>query len=301
MKCKEIQCKSALHKINSPYLPFHWDLNIYRGCSHGCKYCYALYSHNYLQDSHCEGYFRDIVVKSNIVEQLERQLQKASWKREAINIGGVTDSYQPIEKHYQLMPEVLRLLIKYKTPCIISTKSDLILRDYDLIMKLSQVADVNIAATITCFEEKLQQIIEPGASSTGRRLEVLKAFAGENIVTGMHIMPIIPYLTDSRENLEPLYKAAKDMGISYVLPGLLNLRGPTRVYFFDFVKQTFPLIYQQLFLLYQNKELWKEYRKSIYSMVHELDMKYQVKYAGRKMLQRKEKKTEIQYEQISLF
>lgn len=301
MKCKEIQCKSALHKINSPYLPFHWDLNIYRGCSHGCKYCYALYSHNYLRDSHCDSYFQDIVVKVNIVEQLERQLQKTSWKREAINIGGVTDSYQPIEKCYQLMPEVLKLLIKYKTPCIISTKSDLILRDYDLIMRLAQVADVNIASTVTCFDENLQKIIEPRASSTGRRLEVLKAFAGKNIVTGMHIMPIIPYLTDSRENLTSLYGAAKEIGISYVLPGLLNLKGPTRVYFFDFVRQTFPPIYQQLFLLYQNKELWQKYRKSIYSMVHELDAKYNLKYTGRKMLQKKTNQAEICYEQTALF
>lgn len=301
MKCKEIQCKSACHKINSPYLPFHWDLNIYRGCSHGCKYCYALYSHKYLQEYQCDSYFQDIVVKVNIVEQLERQLQKASWKQEAINIGGVTDSYQPIEKQYQLMPEVLKLLIKYKTPCIISTKSDLILRDYDLIMQLAQVADVNIASTITCFDETLQKKIEPGASPTRWRLEVLKAFAVEPIVTGMHVMPIIPYLTDNRENLASLYQAAKEIGVSYVLPGLLNLRGPTKVYFFDFIRQSFPHIYQQLFQLYGDKEQWRAYRQSIYSMVHELDAKGQMRYTGKKMLQRKEKKTETQYEQISLF
>ncbi len=301
MKCKEILCKSALHKINSPYLPFHWDLNIYRGCRHGCKYCYALYSHKYLQEYQCNSYFQDIVVKTNIVEQLERQLQKASWKQEAINIGGVTDSYQPIENHYQLMPEILKLLIKYKTPCIISTKSDLILRDYDLIMRLAQVADVNIASTITCADEKLQKIIEPGASSTDRRLEVLKAFAVEPIVTGMHIMPIIPYLTDNKENLAWLYAAAKRMGVSYVLPGLLNLKGPTRVYFFDFIRQDFPKIYPQLFGLYQNKEQWQEYRKSIYSMVRELDAKGEMRYTGRKMLQRKAKKAEVCYEQTSLF
>ncbi len=301
MGCKEIQCKSALHKINSPYLPFHWDLNVYRGCSHGCKYCYALYSHKYLQEYQCGSYFQDIVVKTNIVEQLERQLQKASWKREAVNLGGVTDSYQPIEKEYGLMPEILKLLIKYKTSCIISTKSDLILRDYDLFLKLAEVADVNIAATITCFDESLQKKIEPGAVSTRRRLEVLKAFAAENIVTGMHIMPIIPYLTDSRENLQSLYDAAREMGASYVLPSLLNLKGPTKIYFFDFIRETFPAVYQRLFHLYQDKEQWKHYRESTYGMVRQLDPKNSLRYRGAKMLQRRKENSVEQYKQISLF
>ncbi|OJT81281.1 radical SAM protein, partial [Clostridioides difficile] len=86
-----------------------WDLNIYRGCEHGCKYCYAIYSHKYINSN---NYFEEIYVKTNIVEKLERQLKSSKWKKEVINIGGVTDSYQPIEADYKIMPEILNLLIK---------------------------------------------------------------------------------------------------------------------------------------------------------------------------------------------
>lgn len=109
---KEMTCTIAYNK--------RWDLNIYCGCEHGCKYCYAMYSHDYLGS---EEYFKDIYVKTNIVERLEEQLRSYSWKREVVNIGGVTDSYQPLEAEYKTMPEILKLMIKYRTPCIISTKS----------------------------------------------------------------------------------------------------------------------------------------------------------------------------------
>ena len=135
----EIESKTALNKLNRKR-PYGWDLNIYRGCEHNCRYCFAMYSHDYLGNN---NYFEDIYIKKNIVELLEIELSKKSWKREVINIGGVTDSYQPLEERYKLMPEILKLLIKYKTPCIISTKSDLILRDYDLIDKLSKITYVN--------------------------------------------------------------------------------------------------------------------------------------------------------------
>ena len=112
MPIKEMTCESALNKLKRK-VPFGWDLNIYRGCSHACNYCYAIYSHQYLNS---DGFYDDIFVKTNIVEQLEKELSSPSWKREVINIGGVTDSYQRAEETYQFMPRILKLLIKYKTP-----------------------------------------------------------------------------------------------------------------------------------------------------------------------------------------
>ncbi|WP_373276630.1 SPL family radical SAM protein, partial [Clostridioides difficile] len=132
---------------------------------HGCKYCYAIYSHKYINSN---NYFEEIYVKTNIVEKLERQLKSSKWKKEVINIGGVTDSYQPIEADYKIMPEILNLLIKYKTPAIISTKSDLILRDYDLIDKLSRITYINVASTITTVNEDTQRLIEPNGVDSMR-------------------------------------------------------------------------------------------------------------------------------------
>ena len=139
MEYIELDSKSALNKLKRR-IPYSYDLNIYRGCEHGCKYCYAIYSHDYLNDN---NFFDKVYYKKNILEHLEKELSSPNWKREIVNIGGVTDSYQSIEEKLEIMPEVLKLMIKYKTPVIISTKSDLILKDIDLIDKLSRITYVN--------------------------------------------------------------------------------------------------------------------------------------------------------------
>ncbi len=113
------------------------------------------------------------------------------------NIGGVTDSYQPIEREMKIMPEILKLMIKYKTPIIISTKSDLILRDIALIKELADITYVNVAFTITTMDEQLREKLEPNASPSLKRFEALQQFKKTNASLGVHIMPIIPYLTDT--------------------------------------------------------------------------------------------------------
>lgn len=206
LKYTEISCETAMNKLKRR-MPYSWDLNIYRGCEHGCKYCYAMYSNEYLDS---EDYFGDIFVKTNIVEQLEKQLSSPKWKREIVNIGGVTDSYQTAEEHYRLMPDILKLLIKYKTPAIISTKSDLILRDYDLIDELSKITYINVAATITTMDESIRKLIEPGGVEAAKCFNMLKTFRKTNASVGLHVMPIIPYLTDSFENFDLLFSMAQD-------------------------------------------------------------------------------------------
>ncbi|HEX3076021.1 MAG TPA: radical SAM protein [Lachnospiraceae bacterium] len=292
---KEITCETACNKLKRK-IPFSWDLNIYRGCEHGCKYCYAMYSHQYMES---DLYFEDIYVKTNIVERLEEQLSRSSWKREVVNIGGVTDSYQPIEEKYKLMPDILRLMIKYRTPCIISTKSDLILRDFDLIDELSSITYVNVAATITCMEESIREKIEPGGVESRRRFAMLKEFSKTNASRGLHFMPIIPYLTDTRENVEALYSAAAESNISYVLPGVLYLRGKTRQVFFEFIRREYPNIYEPLQTLYKTGSAGKEYKGILYRMVNELKAKYNL--SGSYSNPMKEKIEKEEYTQISLF
>lgn len=292
---KEMTCSSSCSKLKRKF-PFSWDLNIYRGCEHGCKYCYAMYSHQYLGS---EQYFSDIYIKTNIVEQLEKQLFSPSWKREVINIGGVTDSYQPIEAQYKLMPDILRLMIKYKTPCIISTKSDLILRDYDLIAELSEITYVNVAATITCMDEDIRKKIEPGGAESLSRFAMLKEFAKTNASTGLHFMPIIPYLTDKRENVDSLYSHAHDSHVDYVLPGVLYLRGKTRQSFFDFIQAEYPDLYEPLQSLYKSGGAGKEYKDTLYSMVNEIKTKYNLSSSYSSPM--KEKLKQSENEQLSLF
>lgn len=267
---KEITCSSALNKLKRN-IPYKWDLNIYRGCKHGCKYCFAMYSHKYLED---ENYFDSIYVKTNIVENLEKELRSRTWKREVVNIGGVTDNYQPAEAEYNLMPDILRLLIKYRTPAIISTKSDLILRDYDLIDQLSRITYINIAATITAMDEETRKLIEPNGSPSMKRFDMLREFRKTNASIGVHVMPIIPFITDNQENLEALFYNAKDINADYLLPGTLYLRGNTRKYFFDFIGSQYPEYFENLKQLYKTGSAGKEYKDQLYKMVNQLRFKY---------------------------
>ncbi|MDY3619349.1 SPL family radical SAM protein [Agathobaculum sp.] len=270
MTPREITCAAAFRRVSGRF-PYHWDLNPYRGCAHRCQYCFAVYSHRYLDSS---AFYDEIFVKTNIVEQLERQLSRPDWPSEVVNIGGVTDSYQPLEATYRLMPDILRLFIKYQTPCIISTKSDLILRDFDLIDELSRITFVNIASTVTTVDERVRQRLEPGGVPSQRRLAMLKAFSKTNCATGMHAMPIVPYLTDSPENLEGLCAGASDAHVDYLLTGAMYLRGNTRNVFFDFIKRDYPTLYAPLSALYRKGALDKTYKAQLYQTVGRLRAKY---------------------------
>lgn len=261
-----ITCSTALNELKRK-TPYGWDLNIYKGCSHGCQYCYAMGTHGF---NGLSDFSNNISVKTNIVDALEKQLRSSNWKREIINIGGVTDSYQPAEAKFKLMPEVLKLMIKYKTPGIISTKSDLVLRDYDLIDELSQITYINVAATVTTLDEEIRKKIEPGAASSRARFEMLKAFRKTNASVGHHLMPIIPTLTDDSETLRALFEAGQDAGIDYVLPGALYLRGVTRPAFLDFIKISYPEKYHALWDLYKKGGAPKEYKDELYGRLNPL-------------------------------
>lgn len=270
--CIEMHCESALNRLKRK-IPYGWDLNIYRGCSHACRYCYAIDSHRFLNS---DGFFDEIHVKTNIVEQLERELSSPGWKREVINIGGVTDSYQQAEESYQFMPQILRLLIKYKTPAIISTKSTLVLRDFDLIDELSHITYINIAATVTTLDEELRKKIEPGGAPSADRFAMLGEFRKTNASVGLHVMPIIPFLTDGVENLEALCANARSTAVHYLLPGTLYLRGETRKVFFEFIQKSFPELYPRLQALYQTGGADKAYKDRLYLLVNQLRTKYNI-------------------------
>lgn len=270
-----VRCKTAANRVKGRF-PYKWDLNIYRGCEHGCRYCFALYTHKYMENQRVGCFFITIYKKDNIAEQLERQLASPAWKGEVINLGGVTDNYQPWEAENGLMKEVLEVLIKYRNPCIISTKSDLILRDYELIDRLSRLTYVNIASTITCVDEKLAAELEPGAASPGRRFAMLKEFAKTNASTGVHSMPLIPYLTDDVDNLEGLYQGAVSCDARYLLPGYLNLKGPTRNAFFDYLFKCRPHLLEQINRLFTVKNAYKEYRIPKYQKIRQIAEKYKM-------------------------
>lgn len=268
-----IQCKSAIRKVRGG-MPYRHDVNIYRGCEHGCLYCYALYSHDYLDD---EKFYDHIYYKENIVDVLEKEISKKSWNKDIINFGSVSDSYQPCEKELCLMREVLKLMIRYQNPINISTKSTLILRDLDLLAELSKVAAVNITCSVTCADETIQKIIEPHASTSLERMKVLQIIKQKtNASVGILMMPIIPYITDSYENMEAIYQLAKQIGLDYVVPGTLYLRGKTKPYFLNSIRQYDENLYWKLKQLYPKGSCLKEYKIDIYKRLKTIRKEYQL-------------------------
>ncbi|WP_440945737.1 radical SAM protein [Methanosarcina sp. T3] len=284
---EEIQVKNALNKIKETSrlkLPFRWDLNLYRGCEHGCNYCYAIYSHSYLEKAEkpaCSveensDFFQKVYVKANIAEALEKQLGARSWKKEIINIGGVCDSYQPVEARYGLMREVLGLMIEHKNPVTISTKSDLILRDFDLLEELAELTYVNVAVTVTTMDKTLSSLLEPLASSPEKRFSVLRTFKDTAATTGLHMMPVLPFLTDSPENLEQILSLAAECKVDYALPGVLYLRGETRKHFFNFLARNFPEFSAPYHRLYAKGGADSSYKAELYGSLRTLMEKYRL-------------------------
>ncbi len=279
-------------------MPYKWDLNIYRGCSHRCVYCYARYSHEFIGGN----FFDDIYVKTNIVESLEKVISSKKWKKDVINIGSVCDSYQHIEKKYKIMPEILKLLIKYKSPAVISTKSDLILRDIDLINKLSENTYINIALSINCCDDNIIKITESGASSIKNRFNVIKEIKKTNASVGVHIMPVLPFITDSKYQIEELFSAIKSVNADYIIIDSLNLKGSTKIEYLNFIKNKYPNLFEKYLNLYKNGNIDLKYKKNLYLTINELKQKYNISTDYINIM--KNKLSEFSYEtgeQLSLF
>ena len=300
----------ALHKLNKKGLPYQYDLNIYRSCSHGCKYCYALKSQQYLSELGTED---DIFVKTNILEALERELAAPGWQKEIINIGGVCDSYQAAEATYQLMPEVLRLMVKYKNPVIISTKSSLILRDLELIDELASYTYVNIPVCITAVNPQISAKVEPGAALPEERFRTICEIGKTRAYTGFHVMPILPFLADDAETLDTLAWWAHEAKASYMLTGVLYLTGGIRKRYLSFIADEFPEYYEAYVQLYPKGSASPEYKNQVHTLFNQMKEQYQINTSYAKFLPKKpqtksagkrrstSKKAQNESQEISLF
>ena len=268
---KEMQCRSALHFHNSKWLPYRYDINVYRGCSHRCIYCYAQYSHEYIDGG---NFFGDIYAKTNIADVLKSEL--AAFVPEPVNLGGVCDSYQHAERDLKLTRGVLEQLAKHNVPIVFSTKSTLVLRDIDLLKEMN----ARVAFTVTTMDETVAKLIEPGAPPPKQRIAAAAELRENGIKTGIHMMPIIPYLTSGADSMEAVYRAAKNAGAGYVLAGGLNLKGSTRKGFFDSVRSAFPSEFSRIYDLYRDREEYRKYKEQLKSTLDKLRKMYRMEGYG---------------------
>jgi len=276
MEYQPIECKTLLHHHDTGYLPYHWDVNIYRGCAHSCPYCFARYSHEYLGYRDPFDFEQKILVKVNAPEVLDRELNSRKWCGELVNLSGVSDPYQPAEKEFGLTRQVLEVMLKHRNPTILGTKSDLILRDLDLLSRLSETTFCCVAVTITTLDEGLRRQLEPFSPPANRRIAVLKKLKEAGVKTGLLATPIFPYLTDSQHSLEELVRTAAECDVNFTVAGVLSLKSSARQRFLPFLKQQFPELYPKYRQLYRRWSAPREYSRGVHERVRLLRDKYGV-------------------------
>src|SRR5215217_8003575 len=258
---REIPCKSALNRVSG--MPFRWSLNPYRGCLHGCHYCYARATHPYLGLNADEDFATKIVVKTNMPDVLRQELRKPSWTRERVAIGTATDAYQPCEGRYQLTRHCLEALRDYDTPVSIVTKSTLILRDLDLLAELAQGPGATVYFTITTLDDALWRLIEPGTPPPLKRLEIMRRLANQGVRCGVFLAPILPGLTDSAASIEAVAAAAKAHGAATFGSAVLRLAPQVKEHYFGFVASSFPDLLPRYERAYAGTNIASDYQAAI--------------------------------------
>jgi DNA repair photolyase len=222
----EVESKSALTKVpDSSRMPFRWTINPYRGCTMGCRYCFARGSHEYLGLNSGPDFDQQIIVKTNIVEVLDRELtRKRTWTRELVALGSNTDPYQRAEGRYQLMPGIIQTLAAHDTPMSILTKGTLIRRDIPVLRQAHERIRIDVGMSIAILDEGLRELVEPGAPRADARLNTVRQLADTGFDVTVFLMPIIPFLTDSSEHIDSALRRIAAAGATTVRHGVMHLR-----------------------------------------------------------------------------
>jgi len=231
--------KSILSKNESPDLPFRWSVNAYRGCTHGCAYCYARPTHEYLGFGAGTDFDRRIVVKRRAPALLRAALAKKSWKRESIMFSGVTDPYQPLEASLELTRGCLAAGRDAHTPVAIVSKAPLVERDIDVLTDLARVAEVRIMVSLAFWDADKSRALEPLVATPQRRLRTIARLAAAGLRVGVLAAPVIPGFND--QDVPRVLEAARDAGATSAGWVLLRLPGSTAVVFEDRLRATRPL------------------------------------------------------------
>jgi DNA repair photolyase len=235
----EDHTRQILAKNDSPDVGFTWSVNPYRGCFHGCAYCYARPSHEYLSMGAGTDFDRKIVVKLEAPALLRAAFAKKSWRKETVAFSGVTDCYQPVEASYRLTRGCLEVCVEHANPAGIITKSALIERDIDVLTALARVASLHVTISIPIWDPERARAIEPYAPAPARRLRVIETLAKAGLSVGVNIAPIIPGLND--QDIPRIMTAAKEAGATSAGYVLLRLPGSVKTVFEERLRESLPL------------------------------------------------------------
>ncbi|EHS53602.1 Radical SAM domain protein [Rhizobium sp. PDO1-076] len=249
--------RTIITRNESPDIPFDRSVNPYRGCEHGCIYCFARPTHSYMGLSAGLDFEARLFAKPDAPKLLERELSKPGYKPRPIAIGTNTDPYQPIEREWRIMRQILEVLDKANHPVVIVTKSALVLRDVDILKSMAERGLAKVGISVTTLDRKLARLMEPRAATPSRRLETIKGLSEAGIPVAVMLGPVIPALNDHEiERILDSGKAAGATEASYVL-----LRLPLEVspLFRDWLLQHYPDRYRHVMSLVRSMRDGKDY------------------------------------------
>jgi len=249
----EVHAKSALNHVpKQSRMPFPWTINPYRGCSHGCTFCFARPTHEYLDFNAGRDFDKEIVVKVNVPEVLRAELARPSWNREHVALGTNTDPYQWVEARYKLMRGIWEAMRDFANPCSILTKSPLLLRDTDLLLQIAERTRVSACLSVPTLDEKMWRSTEPHTPHPRARLEAVAELNRIGIPTGILIAPLMPGINDGPGQVEEIVELAEAAGATSIGGQALFLRGSTRDVFFDWLRAKRPDLVERYEELYRN-------------------------------------------------
>jgi DNA repair photolyase len=269
---QEVTCRSALNRVHG--MPFNWTLNPYRGCTHGCHYCFARRYHVQFEMDSDDEFASVILVKRNFVEVLKRELDRPSWTREQVALGTATDPYQPIEGHYRLTRLSIQALALGRTPTGLVTKGPMVVRDRDVLLDLTRAASCTVYMSVPTVDEEAWRILEPGTAHPLQRLRAVRELVDAGINAGVLMAPIVPGFSSSREKLERTIKAIADHGARFVGCNVMYLQDGTRTHFMKFIQREFPSMTPRFERLYIKKYPPDTYRNEVRAMVRVLQQRY---------------------------
>src|SRR5271167_4748546 len=249
--------RKIIARNDSPDISFDQSINPYRGCEHGCVYCYARPTHAYLGLSPGLDFETKLFMKPNAPELLERELSAPGYVPKIIALGSNTDPYQPIERRHQIMRRILEVLERAGHPVGIVTKSALVLRDVDILAHMAKRDLVKVAISVTTLDAKLARTMEPRASSPPRRLEALKQLVSAGVPASAMVAPVIPALNDAE--IERILDAVAETGVRNAGYVLLRLPLEVRDLFREWLVTNFPERYRHVFKLIRDTRGGKDY------------------------------------------
>jgi DNA repair photolyase len=271
---QEVTCRSALNPVKG--MPFNWTLNPYRGCTHGCHYCFARRYQTQFELGPDDEFSSLIFVKTNFVEVLRRELDKPSWKRDLVAVGTATDPYQPIEGHYKLTRGSLEALLAARTPIGVVTKGPMVVRDADILAEICRGAGCTVHMSVPTTDEDAWKALEPGTAHPLQRLRAVRMLRKAGVNAGVLMAPVVPGFTTDRHKLEATIRAIAAHDAAFLGANVLYLKGGTKDHFMGFLRTEFPHLVEGYERLYPGAYASKPYSDAVRNLIGVLRERYDV-------------------------